>query len=147
MKTLQKISTTKGIGKLERQGAEIEFEALGEESSPFDQFDDNESAQRIVDRLNAGNEAAWFCAKVTVTYRGKSADDYLGGCSYDSFKQFKSELKGYYCDMINQCVDEINTAIDGQNAHTQKQWDIRRAKNMISKYGLHIIESNTIPTL
>ncbi len=64
------------------------------------------------------------------------ADDYLGCCSYGSFKEFTSAKKDYYVDMIRQSIDQINKEIESNNAATQRAWDIRRAKNLLAPYNL-----------
>ena len=73
-----------------------------------------EDIDSITEDYNRGNQAAWFCAKVTATYRGVSVDEYLGCCSYKSFDDF---LKpgGYYEDMIkevtSELVDQVNSIV------------------------------------
>ena len=97
------------IERLKAQGAEVTFEPLDEHLTISDAFSEKEDIDFIQRQLSKGNEAAWFCAKVTVKYDGLEADDYLGCCSYESYDQFTVEYASfYYADMISSCVDSIN---------------------------------------
>lgn len=147
MKTLPILKNIKQLHKLENLGVVIEFDPQEEDISPADHLEFEEDIKNVCDRYEGGNRSAWFCAKVTVKYRGFEEDDYLGCCSYKSFKDFTGEFKGYYLDMINQCVSRINKDIEFANGQTVKFWDIRRAKNILSKYGLYIVPSNQLQTL
>jgi hypothetical protein len=145
MKTLKQVKTKKDITDLERIGVVIEFEPLEEDINIFDQFDNEKDAQKVADRYNAGNMAAWFCAHVTVKYRGMNGDDYLGCCSYKDFADFTQVKTGfYYPDMINQSINQINREIMERNAETNKQLAIRTAKNLIRPYGYSIIKNTDI---
>jgi hypothetical protein len=141
MKTVNAINSVSEIQELEKMGVEIEFTPENEDISPFGQFDDDETAQKICDKYERGNEAAWFCAKVSVRFRGFEGTNYLGCCSYKSFKEFCSDESGYYVDMVNQCISQVNTEIQARNYETQKAWDIRRAVNLIQSYGYEIFQS------
>jgi hypothetical protein len=147
MKTLKTIKTVKGISKLEDFGVIIEFDPQEDGLSPFDLIESKEDAEKLCNDYNNGNHAAWFCAKVVVKYKGLEAEDYLGGCSYKSFKEFTGENKGYYVDMINQCIDQINKDIVSNNKETLKNWTIRKAKNLIAPYNLFIVSSNVLHTI
>jgi hypothetical protein len=131
--------------ELKDKGAEIIFEVEDEDSPSSDFIEDEDTLKWIETSYENGNPYAWFSAKVTVKYKSFEATDYLGGCSYKSAKDFKNG--GYYWDMVTTCVHEINTEIQRGNSLIQKRWDIRRAKNLISPYGLFIVESNKLPTL
>ena len=144
MKTIKKVQTKKDIEDLENLGVIIEFEPQEEEISPVDQFDNEAAAQKICDRYNNGFLEAWFCAKVTVKYKGLEEDDYLGCCSYKSFKQFTDGITDYYGDMINTCIDQINKDIDFNNSEIIKHWTIRKAKNMVRPYGLIIMSKKAL---
>jgi hypothetical protein len=74
-----------------------------------DDVEDRKTVQWIRDELNAGNEWAWFRAKVTATHpdvEGLEGVDYLGACSYTSAEDFKTP-GGYYDDMKTQAADEL----------------------------------------
>lgn len=77
---------------------EFEFEAEPEHISPEDLYCEQADIDWVYEQLSNGNDAAWFCAKVTAKMDGKEGTDYLGGCSYRSFKDFLEE-DGYYGDM------------------------------------------------
>ena len=149
MKTIKnlKVNTPKTISKLESLGVEIEFTAENEDTSPFDMLEESDSAQRVCEDFDSGNEAAWFSAKVTLRYKGIEADDYLGCCSYRSFKEFTTARKDYYLDMINQCINQINKEVESNNWHTQKSWNVRKAKQLIAPYNLHIVSSLSVHEL
>lgn len=142
MKNLISPRRQKDLPKLEKVGVEIVFDPQEDDLNIFDQFDDNKIAQDVADRYNNGNAAAWFCAHLIVKYREFEEDDYLGGCSYNSFKEFTSADKDYYMDMISQCVDRINKAIDSHNFEVQRAWNIRKANNLIAPYALAIYPLN-----
>ncbi len=145
MKTLKEITSIKEIDILESIGAEVVFDA--EECDLEPDFEDKADIISVSERYNNGNSAAWFTAHVTVKYKGFEAEDYLGGCSYNSFKEFTNTDNDYYQDMINQCIASINRDIATENADTLKWWNIRKAKNLIAPYGLHIVTSNVLLTV
>lgn len=96
----------------ETAGLEIELFCEPEDTSPRGYFAsgddamDREDEQAILSRLERGDDWAWFCAHVRVTYNGESADDYLGGCSYASEKDFRADQ--YFTDMVDTCLAELN---------------------------------------
>lgn len=145
MKTLPILKSIKDISEIENLGAEIEFEPQEEDMQP--DFEDEEDVKRIEREYGNGNMAAWFCAHVTVRYRGLENDDYLGGCSYNSFKEFTEMDNDYYLDMVNTTIERINSEIKAINFEIQKRWDIRKAKNMIAPYNLYIVSSNILETV
>jgi hypothetical protein len=88
-------------------GVVIELLREEEDQSPRDQFSEPEDVEFVEREIENGNPWAWFVAHVRVTYKGiLSHDDYLGGCSYKNEKDFKKG--GYYDDMVNNCLSEIN---------------------------------------
>ena len=145
MKTLTNLNSIKDIPTLEGLGVLIEFEPQEEDMIP--DFENEEDIKEVERKYNAGNMAAWFCAKVTVTYKGLTAEDYLGGCSYNSFKEFTEIDNDYYMDMINTCINEINRQVQSVNFGTQRKWNIRKAKNIINPYDLYIVNSKELQTL
>ena len=147
MKQLPKLKSIKDIKIIENMGAEIEFDPQEEDHSPDDNYMEQGSIDYIVEQYDNGNMAAWFCAHVTVKFKGYEGEDYLGGCSYKSFKEFTTMENDYYVDMINSCIDELNKDIVSDNENTQKRWNIRKAKNLIAPYGLHIVTSNVLQTV
>lgn len=57
------------------------------------------------------NPWAWCTVKVTVECEGLEATDYLGGCSYRSKNHFIRN-SGYYRDMVNKCLEELNEKVE-----------------------------------
>ena len=139
MKKIENLLSILNIPEAEKQGIIIEFEAQEEDLDVRGQIEDEKEIQNICDSYNRGNLCAWFCAKVTVKYRGYEEDDYLGGCSYSSFDEFLKTDNDYYLQMINDCIDQINKYIESENTDIQKRWNIRRAKNLIKDYDLFIV--------
>jgi hypothetical protein len=124
-------------------GVTVEFEAENEDMSPSDMEFDEVNINYIEREFNRGNGYAWFCAKVTVRYRGYEAIDYLGCCSYKSERDFK-ENSGYYVDMIRQCVDEINKDITAHNNQVCTMFKTRRLKAMAAELGFIVIPKTAI---
>ena len=92
-------------------GWTIQFHAEAEDCSPADSFDDDETVAWVLREYNAGNEAAWFCAKITATHAsGFRGTDYLGCCSYYSFEDF-TDTDGYFADMVHTAMlDALDAA-------------------------------------
>jgi hypothetical protein len=90
----------------EYKGFDINFYATHEDMHPSDCFGDLvENIDEYCQKINDG-EYVWFVAKVTASKHGiELADDYLGGCLYDSAKAFVTE-DGYYADMRETVVKE-----------------------------------------
>jgi hypothetical protein len=147
MKQIPNLKSIKDIPKIEKMGVVIEFDPQEEDINIFEQLEDEETAQKVADRYNSGDRAAWFCAHVIVRYRGFDADDYLGACSYGSFKEFTTTDKDYYMSMVNKCIDQINKDVEFANKETCKFWNIRKAKNILAPYGLHVVSSLSIHPL
>lgn len=113
----------------------IDFEPEQNDHSP--DFDESimETFQAVLDAdydlQYSGVSHNWFMAAVTVKYRGYEITEYLGGCSYASFDEFVKEPDGYFSDMVNTCVDQINEQIEILNLKIQSKWNLR--KEMIAK--------------
>ncbi len=70
--------------------------------------EDAETNAWIRAQLDSGNEWAWCVVHVRVTYRDIVSDQYLGGCSYRSEKEFRD------CEMptmVSEAIGEINAAL------------------------------------
>ena len=76
---------------------------------------EGDAEQWVKDQLAAGNEAAWFDAKVTATYMVDGitfiGEDHLGACSYESFADFQVP-EGSYEDMCQQAYTDLLTTIE-----------------------------------
>lgn len=90
------------------EGFEVLFEALEEDDRPRGHFMP-EDITWVEDQLEQGNQAAWFCARVTVSDpdSGEVGIDYLGACSYESFEDFVSKENPYLKDMIETASQEL----------------------------------------
>lgn len=106
------------------KGVKIEFTPEIEHIHPDEAFEDKKDVDYILRKWET-NTASWFCAKVTVKYRGFSVDEYLGCCSYESFEDF-TRYQDCYPDMIANCIEQINAEIETLNERIQKAWDLRR---------------------
>jgi len=97
--------------EVESKGYVVNFFAEDEDVNPVGHFENDEEALKVCEDYNNGNQAAWFCAKVTVTDAegNESEPDFLGCCSYKSFDDFTSENGGYFDDMISNCLAQIES--------------------------------------
>lgn len=72
--------------------------------------EDKKCEDNILRKLRNGNVWAWALVKVTASYKGLEAIDYLGCCSYKDEKDF-IENSGYYEDMkqttYNELIDQM----------------------------------------
>lgn len=132
------------IEEIENQGFDVEFTAECEDIDPRNHCE-VEDAKYIIEQLNNGNDAAWFSAKVEISGKGFYETDYLGGCSYKSFKEFKES--DYFADMIESCIDEINRRIESINYGIKRRLAIRRASRILAPFDLHIVDTLSISEL
>ncbi|HTF27220.1 MAG TPA: hypothetical protein VK625_00170 [Flavitalea sp.] len=131
------------LQQLEDMGAVIEFTAEEDDITPEDSYMEKESADYVRDQYNSGNPFAWFSGKVTVTYKGMEENDYLGGCSYKSERDFK-ENSGHYFDMVNTCIEAINKEIASNNEETLKRWIIRKAANLVRPFNIALVRESDL---
>ena len=68
---------------------------------------DKRAEDSIREQLADGNEWAWCAVIVRGTWRGLSASDSLGCCSYLSEADFRQPNGGYYDDMVSGVIDEL----------------------------------------
>ena len=79
--------------------AEVSFEIINTpEDAPIDL--DEKMTKDIQQQIDNDNYWAWCQVEVVASYRGITASEYLGCCSYKDKEDFKSY--GYYCDMMNE---------------------------------------------
>lgn len=94
------------------EGFEINFYAEPETEDPTGYFASGDDAldAETVEMIRNGTYD-WFVAKVTASKAGiVLGTDYLGGCCYDSARDFPTESGGYYEDMRDRAVSEaLNT--------------------------------------
>jgi hypothetical protein len=72
---------------------------------------DREVEEWIAKELRSGNEWAWCSAHVVVHFGELKGEDWLGGCSYESKKDFM-QPNGYYDSMIDEAVDALAKQIE-----------------------------------
>lgn len=70
---------------------------------------DKEQEDNVIAKME-WNEWAWCVVQVRATWNGLEASDYLGGCSYESEKQFRED--GYFQDMRNQVIQQLTTTAE-----------------------------------
>lgn len=102
---------------------EVEYELYREEEDREPDFEDPRDNKWIRDQLSRGNEWAWFSAHVVAEWTAPDGekfqgDDYLGGCSYRSKKDFMAK-GGYYDDMKSEAYDDLIRTI--QHARRTRQ--------------------------
>jgi hypothetical protein len=71
---------------------------------------DREAEQEILQRLDQGDTWAWAAVTVTATWGPFAASDHLGCCSYADEADF-TQPGGYYDDMVDAALDELNQTI------------------------------------
>ena len=138
---------SKLLSKFERENdVEIEFD-----SEPCDHAPDfDESIMKSFQRtLNNDSELQycgvshnWFDARVSVKYRGYESTQYLGGCSYASYEEFKNDA--YYYQMISEAIDEINRNIKDDNINILSRWKVRNLKRAAFELGFALIPKSAI---
>lgn len=103
--------------KLRESGqVEFTFEALNEDTgvrgnalASGNDAEDKRAEDEILERLNRGDLAAWFTAKVTASFGGIESSDHLGCCSYTSFRDF--ENCETMADMEDQALYQLASEI------------------------------------
>lgn len=65
---------------------------------------------KIIDAVNSGDIWAWASVEVKGTYKGLTASEYLGACSYGSEDDFRSD--GYFPDMCETVLSDLNSQIE-----------------------------------
>ena len=71
---------------------------------------DRQIEDEILARLEQGDIWAWAAVTVTVSWGPFSASDHLGCCSYAAEGDFR-QSGGYFDDMVDQALEELNTII------------------------------------
>lgn len=89
--------------------AEITIECLFTDAPVRGNAFDQATEDEILARLVRGDQWAWCTVKVTGTYKGLTASDYLGCCSYDNEQNFIAG--GYYDDMVARVRQDLLTQV------------------------------------
>ena len=93
----------------EKDGFIITLEITPETDKPDWDFESEQERKDLIEKINNGN-ILWFVAKVTAMKHGiLLADDYLGGCCYDSIKDFINDA--YYQDMVDNVLKAVKQKI------------------------------------
>jgi hypothetical protein len=104
------------IRELTEQEVHFDVECLEESMHPRDCMEsgdaemDKADAAEILRRLET-NPWAWCTVKVTASWGGYRASDYLGGCSYDSERDFTSGDSDYFADMKASALAGLNAKL------------------------------------
>lgn len=85
---------------------ETDIPYVGNCMASGDEKVDRRAERWIEKQLANGNEWAWCRVEVRGKWKGLSAVEHLGGCSYRSEKEFKQK-GGYYDDMVSTVVNSI----------------------------------------
>jgi len=96
-----------------------EFTPIEGNCCAIDEETDRRQEQLVRDQLEAGNDWAWCCVKVSAKWEGFEGTDFLGCCSYESEEQFK-QPGGYYEDMLKVALDDLNAEIEHTQAKIKK---------------------------
>jgi hypothetical protein len=83
-------------------------------ASAIDEETDRQIVNNIISQLNDGNEWAWCSVNVKAKWKGLEGNDYLGGCSYESEKDFIVN-SGYYQDMKQIAYDDLISNLEDLN--------------------------------
>lgn len=91
------------------EGFEIRLALEPEYERPDWDFEEGEK-EKLLEDIESG-KVLWFSARVQAYKAGVLlATEYLGGCCYDSVKDFL-DVRGYYGDMRGTVVDEAKAKI------------------------------------
>ena len=99
----------------------IETFAYPEDLDPHDCFDTDDTDE-ICRRIDAGT-LKWFCAEVRVSYGPYSASNYLGGCCYETIKDFITS-GDYWSGMVREACVALRATIHRQ-AKLGAEWAAR----------------------
>lgn len=72
---------------------------------------DRQDEDRILARLERGEDWAWCTVKVTASWGSFEGEDYLGCCSYENEADF-TQLGGYFEDMKHEALADLNTKLE-----------------------------------
>jgi len=110
-----------------------------------DLVEDKEQEHWVRRQLREGNEWAWCTVKVSASWNGLTAEDYLGCCSYESAEDFK-QPGGYYDDMKAEAAAELDRMVHDQQVRQPQILDsidraLHAAAREPKKLGYPILES------
>jgi hypothetical protein len=91
--------------------SEEDIPVRGNAIASGDEAFDREVENKLIKRLEDGDIWAWCSVEVECSYKGLTASEYLGGCSYKSEKDFIKN-SGYYTDMVQTCLEDIQSQLE-----------------------------------
>ena len=99
-----------------KKACEIEIRLHPEDTHPRDHFgydtkEENDAAVAHVLALAERTEWGWCTVEVRAEFAGMVGNDYLGGCSYESERDF-CQPGGYYDDMVDQAVEDLAVKLE-----------------------------------
>jgi hypothetical protein len=110
MKKQIKQLTAKDL-KIRVIASEEDIPVRGNAITSGDEAFDKKVENQLLRRLDRGDLWAWCSVEVECTYKGLTASEYLGGCSYKSEKDFIKN-SGYYEDMVQTCLEDIQSQLE-----------------------------------
>lgn len=106
---------------------------------------DKEVEDELISRLNDEDIWAWCVVTVTAEYNGYTGKDHLGACSYKNEEDFKTP-GGYYDDMVENAIDELNDNIAKAVSKSFMTNDQKTALCLLLKrYGEAVYETSAVP--
>jgi hypothetical protein len=82
----------------------VDLSLAPEDMAPDWHFETEQERQQLLEDINEGR-LEWFIARVRVLWDGEEiASDYLGGCCYKSFDEFRHDP--YFYSMIHEAIKE-----------------------------------------
>lgn len=97
------------LRKLTKDEVKIEVTRLEEDTDPKLLGYDPIVAEGI-SRLAERSPWGWCVVKVTAKWRDYEGTVYLGGCSYESEEDFRTDSEQYH-DLVNEAVEVLNLEI------------------------------------
>jgi hypothetical protein len=101
------------IHETTNEGFDIALSVAPETENPRDHFayENEEDNDRAVQDIESG-ALAWFMVRVQAFKKGVLlGEDYLGGCCYQSVRDFITPGEDYYQDMVNNATDEAKRTL------------------------------------
>ena len=79
---------------------------------PGDSFDNPEASEWVMKQIDVGNPWAWCVVEVRASVEGcgLQGSAYLGGCSYESEDEFRSDL--YFGDMCDEAREDLERQLE-----------------------------------
>lgn len=72
---------------------------------------DKQVEDEIIARLEQGDIWAWAAVKVSGSYKGLTAEEWLGGITCDDEENFLKDCADYYNNMCQTVLDNLNKQV------------------------------------